>query len=490
MTDFKKAHDRRRAIDAFYSGQYSTAVTLARPLIKLNKEDVALQRINALAHMHLGEYDEAIRLMKKLLTRYPKSAEILVELGNIFLRSGHFEDAHHNFDKALEIVPTMQLAIIGKANTYDHQGNYDGVERILKQYIDAGTEVPSMAMTYSRLLYHRKDFQGAAAVAAKHLANPDLSPEGRHFLCEHAAKAYEKLEQYDKAFEAFSTANSIRAVPFDPNQYIKKFDQLIATFTKSNLENLPRSRMLSDLPVFIASMPRSGSTLVEQIIHAHPKAFGAGEISHITEMVLDMPTLLGSMQPFPACIGDLTQERADALAKSYLDDLRRFDLRAKRITNKSIENYPNLGLINQLFPGAKVVHVRRHPLDNCFSCYMAQISTDAYPWVSDLRHVAVAYKQFERIMAHWREVLAIPILTVQYEDLVDDTETWIRKIIDFIGLPWDDKCLRYYEADRSVMTLSYDQVRKPIYKSAVKRYEKYDAFIGPLKEELARGSAE
>ena len=181
-----------------------------------------------------------------------------------------------------------------------------------------------------------------------------------------------------------------------------------------------------------------------------------------------------------------TAQHADKLARQYLDDLKRFDRKATRIINKHIDNYMYLGFIELLLPGARIVHVTRDPLDNCFSIYMAQMSTSAYPWSTDLANIALVYKQYERLMTHWRDVLSIPMLDVKYEDLVADTEAWVRRIIDFLGLPWDEKCLRYWEAERTVMTLSYDQVNKPIYKSAVKRYEKYEAFIGPLREALGR----
>jgi hypothetical protein len=141
-------------------------------------------------------------------------------------------------------------------------------------------------------------------------------------------------------------------------------------------------------------------------------------------------------------------------------------------------------MIALLFPRARVIHCKRDPMDNCFSIYMAAMNPEAHPWATDLANLGLAYRQYERLMAHWKEVLDLEILDVQYEAIVADPDTWIRRIIDFCGLPWDDRCLRYYEAGRDVMTLSYDQVRRPIYKSAVQRYKKYEAHLGPLTEAL------
>jgi hypothetical protein len=142
-------------------------------------------------------------------------------------------------------------------------------------------------------------------------------------------------------------------------------------------------------------------------------------------------------------------------------------------------------MIALLFPHARVIHCQRDPMDNCFSIYMAAMNPEAHPWATDLANLGLAYRQYERLMAHWKQTLDLEILDVQYEKVVTDPDTWIRRIIDFCGLPWDERCLRYYEAGRDVMNLSYDQVRRPIYKSADQRYRKYEAHLGPLEQALA-----
>lgn len=489
MVDFKGVFDRRKAIAAYHAGDFRKAAGMATKLLKQNKNDGELKHTLAMSCMQLGRYDECIAHLNALLVMRPNEPALLSDLGFAHLWSGKFDDAHRAFDKALAIAPNMVHALTGKASTLDREGRYAEVRELLQPLVDQGAELPAMAVTYARMLQHEGDHAASAAIARRHLVNPQLDLSTRHFLCEMAAKSYEKLGEYDAAFRSFSESNQLKAMPFDEQEFVERIDDLLATFSSENLAKLPRARVRSDLPVFIASMPRSGSTLVEQIIHAHPKAFGAGEINEFQQIIAELPAALMSMQTYPACLGDFKQQHADELGKRYLEELREYDPRAKRITNKHLNNYRMLGMVELLLPGARIVHVKRDPLDNCFSIFMAQISTIAYPWAADLRNVGIAYKQYERIMAHWHDVLKIPILDVQYEDLVEDTETWIRKIIEFCGLPWDDRCLRYWEADRSVMTLSYDQVRKPIYKSAVKRYEKYDAFLGPLREVLASETA-
>ncbi len=231
-------------------------------------------------------------------------------------------------------------------------------------------------------------------------------------------------------------------------------------------------------------MPRSGPTLVDQIIDAHPDAHGAGEIEDVEQMARQLQVHLDAYDPYPHCVADLTQEAADRLASSYQTRLEQLGRGAARVVNKSLENYKHLGLVAMLFGGARIIHCRRHPLDTCLSCYMGGILPSRAPYVTDLCHLGLVYRQYERLMRHWEAVLDLPILEIVYEDLVEDLEGVSRRLIDFLGLDWDERCLRYYESGRTVLTLSYAQVTKPIYRSAVGRYKHYERHLAPLTAAL------
>ena len=438
MIDLKAAHERAQAFAAFRAGDFVRAAAFADKLLTRQKSDRDLHDLYGQCCLRTGRYAEARKTFQKLLAARPDDPALLTQLGYAYLWDGKTAEAHAAFDRVIALAPNFAPGFAGKADVYDREGDDEGVKELLTPFIEAGTENATMAVAYARMLQHGQRFVEAAALTSKHLANPQLDGVSRHILCEIAAKSYEKLGQFDKAFESFAASNALKARPFDPNAYVARCDEIIGMFAPANVARMPRSRLRSDLPIFIASMPRSGSTLVEQIIHAHPKAFGAGEILSIHEMIGNLQTTLGSMWPFPRCMGDFRQHHADQLAKAYLDELRQYDRKASRIVNKHLDNYLYLGLIDVLFPGARVVHVKRDPLDNCFSLFMAQMSTNSYPWSTDFRNIALAYRQYERLMEHWRSVLRIPVLDVQYEDLVNDTEAGIRRIIDFCGLPWDE----------------------------------------------------
>ena len=275
------------------------------------------------------------------------------------------------------------------------------------------------------------------------------------------------------------------AAPFDAGAHERFVDDLIEAFSETELPGLARAGDTSPRPVFIAGMPRSGTTLVEQIIDAHPAALGAGEIEDLPQMSRGMQVELNAYDTYPHCVSELSQTTTDTLAARYSARLDQLGGGATRVVNKSLENYLHLGLVALICPGARVIHCRRHPLDTCLSCYMGGILPARAPYVTDLGNLGRAYRQYERLMRHWQRVLDTPILEIVYEDLVKDLEGTSRRMIDFLGLEWDERCLRYYESGRAVLTLSYAQVNKPIYTSAVGRYRHYEKHLGPLKDALA-----
>ncbi len=482
MSSLQQSIKIGRAYKLFESGDSFNAGMLAERIVKREPKNLAALRLLGLIALGANDPMRASSYLNKCIALCPRDARLRWDLARVHLVEGRYDAAIACYDKSLKLKPDFIEAVTGKADVLERRGDPEAARALIEPYIQAGTEEIGMAVVYLKLEQRAGRYREGLALADRHLADATADPLAQRHLFAMNARAYEKVEDYDKAFEAYTNANRWMAQPFDPVGYRDKVDELVETFSAQNMPLLSRSRNRSELPIFIACMPRSGSTLVEQIIHAHPRAHGAGEIPHLNRMILELQGTIGSIQTYPACIADLTERNLDELSKSYLDELKRMGRSAVRVTNKHLDNYAHLAMVSLLFPGARVIHIHRDPLDNCFSCFMAALKA---PWASNLRNMAFAYRQYQRVMQHWREVLDLPILDVAYEDLVDDPDRWIREIIEFCGLEWDERCLRYYEADRNVLTISYDQVRQPIYKAAVKRYEKYEAFLGPLREALA-----
>ena len=232
-------------------------------------------------------------------------------------------------------------------------------------------------------------------------------------------------------------------------------------------------------------MPRSGTTLVEQILCGHPLVFGAGELKEVPRLVSGLSARLQVQERYPQCIDRLDQPTAWALAEEYRARLARRGGAAARVIDKQGMNYLHLGLLAALLPRARVIHCRRDPRDLCLSCYFQQFREVNFAW--DLGDLGRYYRSYERLMDHWHAVLPVQPLDVVYEDLVANPEAVSRQMVAFCGLEWDDRCLSFYANRRPVQTMSKLQVRQPIYTTSVGRWRRYEKHLGPLLEALEQG---
>jgi len=258
-------------------------------------------------------------------------------------------------------------------------------------------------------------------------------------------------------------------------------EALMAAYSREALPTLARSGCQDERPVFILGMPRSGTSLIEQILASHAQVFGAGELNHAKNLAAEL--FRGRESKLGAYLPSVTAHQLDALAKRYLALAGKQAGTATRITDKMPANFLWLGLIAQMFPRARVIHCLRDPRDTCLSIYF-QFFTQAHPYASDLGDLAFYYRGYERMMAHWRSVLDLPMLEVRYDQLVADQEGQTRAMLDFLGLPWDDACLAFHQSKRATATASWDQVRQPVYTRSLQRWRNYQTHIGPLIDEF------
>ena len=272
-------------------------------------------------------------------------------------------------------------------------------------------------------------------------------------------------------------------IEFSKTEHADWVDRLISTFTIAFFEKEQTYGNHSDLPVFVVGMPRSGTTLVEQIVSSHPQVSSAGELENFNEIVEKLPGLLDGTIPYPQCLLQLSSNAAGHLADTYLTHLQHFSRDAARITDKMPQNYLHLGLIALLLPKACIIHCQRDAMDVCLSCYF-QSFKNPLPVTYDLADLGFYYRQYEKMMAHWRSVLPLQMLEVEYEKLVENKEEVSRQIIAFCGLAWDEKCLAFYENTLPVKAASKWQVRQPICATSVGRWRNYAKYLDPLKAEL------
>jgi hypothetical protein len=270
---------------------------------------------------------------------------------------------------------------------------------------------------------------------------------------------------------------------FDPCAHQAGVDQLIRTFDAVYFRRVRGFGISSELPLFIVGMPRSGTTLVEQIVASHPQVFGAGELRDVERIALSLAAHLGNDVGYPSCLAKAPAEAVRAMAERHLHRLTALAGGSVRIVDKMPTNYLHLGLIATLFPQARIIHCRRGPLDTCVSCYFSYFRGLPFAW--DLEELGRYHRSYDSLMAHWKAVLPLPVLDVSYEELVDNQEAISRRLMEFCGLDWDERCLAFHETPRPVHTASTMQVRQPIYKSSVGRWRRYEAHLQPLVRALS-----
>jgi tetratricopeptide (TPR) repeat protein len=453
---------RPEFVEAYYKlglvlsdqGKREEAVTAFREALRLQPEAIApLSKLGDLL-LELGQFEEGSRLLEQALATAPKDAEVHAHYGRALLGLGRLEEGKAHFLQALELQPEYASAYFLLARDSNHQ------------FTDA-------EMSRIQELLNRDQLPSRARI--------DL-----HFAL---ARIYDRAKAFDEAFRHCDQGNAHQREllrrqgnSFRPESHARYVDQLLATFDAAYFDRVRSFGVDSDLPVFIVGMPRSGTSLVEQILASHPAVFGAGESGTLSRFVAELPAELASAASFPPCLTSLDANSARHLAETYLHKLRRLGGEKIRVTDKTVTNTHFLGLIATLWPRAHIIRCRRDPRDVGWSCYFQHFRDVTF--ACDLRALGAYYRQYERLMAHWKAVLPLPIYEVCYEELVEEPERISREMIAFCRLPWDDACLRFHETPRAVRTSSDIQVRRPISRKAVDYWKNYASHLGPLIEAL------
>jgi hypothetical protein len=300
-------------------------------------------------------------------------------------------------------------------------------------------------------------------------------------------KALEDCKDYSRAFEHLRQGNELkrRLTEYDEPHTGNFFKRVATVFDRSLLDRFQGEGDPSSVPIFVVGMPRSGSSLIEQILASHPQVHGAGELWDLDAAARIVLSASGRQVAYPECVPNLVGADLRRMGQTYLARLPAAADGKTRIVDKMPGNYLRIGLIRMILPNARIIHTMRDPVDNCLSCYSKLFSV-GQQCTYDLAELARYYRMYSEMMAHWRSVLSPGgMLDVSYEEVVDDLEGQARRLIDYCGLPWDDRCLSFHNTGGlTVRTASAAQVRQPLFRSSMQRWRKYEAGLGPLLREL------
>lgn len=504
-------------------GRLDEALVHYREALRL-KPDFAVAHNNlGVALAALGRLAEAMAHYREALHWQPDHSAAHNNLGNAFVAQQRFPEAEVHYRAALRLQPdypaahnNLGVALTQQGRPAEAEPHYREAVRLSPNYSAAHSNLAGVLIELGRLAEAAACCQEAlrvdpgSALAYKYLG--ELAAQGLYQFSDDQVRKMESLlaegrlssddasnlhfalaglsdrqGQYDRAFAHYQQANNLKEqvfrqknMAFDPDRHRRMIDELIATFDRNFFERVGAFGLDTEVPVFVVGMPRSGTTLVAQILSSHPQALAAGELRDLQEILNQMPVAGGG--EYPRRLAGLDQASARAMAECYLQRLSRLGGEAARVVDKMPHNYLHLGGAFALFPRARVIHCRRDPRDTCLSCYFQN-----FAWVNyacSLEHLGFYYRQYERLMRHWQQTLPLQRYELDYEELIGDQERVSRELIAFCGLEWSDRCLAFHENARAVQTASKLQVRRPIYTSSVGRWKRYEKHLQPLERAL------
>jgi tetratricopeptide (TPR) repeat protein len=497
-------------------GRLDEAIARCRQALSIQPDfpDALVTLGNALREK--GELDQAVVSYRRAVLLKPDFAEAFSNLGNAFRQQGKLREALACYRHALAINPEFPEALSNLGDALQEEGKLADAMACCRRALmldpscaDAHYNLGSILLDIGRLEEGRQHYEAAVVLRPRnahyyfslvnsapvqpgdpHLAAMEtlardidsLVPKDQIALHFALGKAYADLGERERSFRRLLEGNRLKRQQqgYDETAELAAFSRLEAVFNRALIERNRNVGDSSSLPIFVIGMPRSGTTLVEQILAAHPLVFGAGELTELAKILACVPPPPSGPQQMPELVATLPGDQIRQIGTAYAENLRTRAPWAERITDKLPENYLYAGLIHIALPNARILHIRRDPVDTCLSCF-SQLFSEGHAYSYDLAELGRRYKAYARLMDHWRSVLPPgAMLEIRYEELVGDFEAQARRIIDYCGLPWDPACLAFHKIDRPVRTASASQVRRPIYGSAVGRSAPYREMLQPL----------
>lgn len=509
-------------------GKHDEAWHLLKEELEKSTDDTGLMELAAELAKVRGRFGEAARWLRQALDRQPENSGLWARLALLSSKRLGEKIGREAADKALELTdgqggPPRALALTAHAHLMTEGNDHGGAEIAYREALELASQfVPAMSglghllmqlgrvdeatalfeemkkvaplQGWSQLIQAREVPDDPRVLEQMALAarRPSLEGPVQSHLLFTLASAWEKKKEYDKAWSFASEANAAARehLPYRPEQHRSRVEREMARFSSAFMESRVGYGLESRVPTFVLGMPRSGTTLVEQILGSHSRVFGAGELSLVPELIQKLNAWeikLGTQRSYPECIDDLGMDESRRFAERHLAELCDYAPEADRIVDKLPHNFEHIGLIKLLFPNAKILHLKREPRDvaisNYFTDYAAKFGGMGFAY--DLSWIGEQLVDHQRMMDHWHKVFPGQILEVDYDQLVEDVEGWAHRIIEYLELPWEEGVLSFQELDRAVKTASVWQVRQPVYTTSKAKWKRFEAHLEPLEAALA-----
>jgi tetratricopeptide (TPR) repeat protein len=484
--DFAEAHYNLSVVNTDL-GHFEEAIASSRRTLALKPDYAEAHNNLGNALRELGDLDGAVAACRRAMELKPELAEAHNNLGNALKDLGKYDEALARYRRALDLRPDFAQAHYNLGSALEHAGDLSGAEESFRSALGFNSRY---ALAYYNLdvLLGGKLPENDLAAQRRLLGEGHLADSERMLLHFGLAQVLDARGEYAAAAADMELGNSLqraelrsRGREYDPRQHESLVSRLIEASTPHFFRTVGDFGSESSIPVFVMGLPRSGTTLIEQILASHSQVFGAGEIhlGHETFTALGGPN-----GDFLAGLRALDRQTARRLASRHLERLRELDRTALCIVDKQPENYLYLGMLAVLFPRARFVHCRRDLRDVALSCWMTHFQE--VRWASEPQHIVSRLHEYMRIMDHWRHVLPVPLLELDYEDTVADLEGVARRLVGWCGLEWEDRCLEFHKTKRPITTASAVQVRQPVYGTSVGKWRRYEPYLASLFAQISQ----
>ncbi len=462
--------------------EYAQSAKYFAEAVKAEPKNAPLRGNLGVAYLRANDLSNALIHLRKALALDKRSTIALYNLADCYSQLEKPQEALEHVDRLLKQVPDHKRGQLLRARIVASLGRMEEAEEIYRGLIARGEKLPGAYRGLSSIRKYKEEPPELAEVETL-LEKDDLERSDYSALHFAAGKFADDCGQHDRAFLHYIAGKELYDEKFDIVAYSELLHGLMEFVTPDFFAERAGFGNPSKRPVLVFGMPRSGTTLTEQIIGSHPLARPAGELTYFNMAMREYGFNRQRPDRFLKTIASMTRKEAEKIAEGYLAVLRKQSRTAERVVDKMPHNFEQVWLIALLFPNASFIHSRRDPMDNCISCFTNPLN-EAHNYTGTLQTLGRYYRLYDELTRHWYDNVPVDIMRSQYEDMTADQEAHSRRLIAHTGLEWDDACLRYYESNASVRTLSRWQVRQPVYKSSVARWKKYDTHLDPLKEAL------
>jgi tetratricopeptide (TPR) repeat protein len=467
-------------------GQFEDAQNLLERCLELAPDFHHARHAYANVLMRRNDLEASLREVDRLLLLEPKNPAYLLLKGSVLARIGDHPPALEIYEQVLKHYPRQASAHMYYGHTLKTVGRLDDAVSAYRKSIELNPSIGEAYWSLANLKTFRFTDDDIGRMR-KHFQPETGNPENQGHLAFALGKAFEDRKEFDQSFEFYEQGNSIRGRRHRHNVKKNILDtaRQIKTLDAEFFAARKDVGCATPDPIFVVGLPRSGSTLVEQILASHSQAEGTSELPDIIAISrkLGGKTRKNPAGKYPEILAELTAKKYEEFGESYISTTRVQRRGSPYFIDKMPNNFRHIGLIHLILPNAKIIDARRHPMGACFSGFK-QLFASGQTFTYDLTGVGYYYRDYMKLMDHWDEVLPGRVHRVQYEDMVTDTESEIRRLLDYCGLEFEEQCLRFYETERAVRTPSSEQVRQPVYTHGLEQWRNFEAHLGPLKEAL------